>query len=185
MPVADVQQLIEKAQDGSHEAFRILVERHMKQAYNLAYGFLHDHDDAQDVTQESFVRAYQSIASFRVESEFGTWLYRIVHNTALNRLRQRKTILGRSVGLDHPLAGRAESESGSSDRREVQIHIERALHELPTLQRSVVILRHLEGLSTRQVSQILGCTEGTVKTHLHRGLKKMKKLLDFIHRESS
>jgi len=67
----------------------------------------------------------------------------------------------------------------------MQAHIERALHELPTLQRSVVILRHLEGLSTRQVSGILGCTEGTVKTHLHRGLKKMKRLLAYIKKEAS
>ncbi|MCI0706854.1 MAG: RNA polymerase sigma factor [Ignavibacteriae bacterium] len=183
MPVADAQHVIQKAQEGSHDAFRILVERHMKQAYNLAYGFLLDHDDAEDVAQESFVRAYQSLGSFRVESEFGTWLYRIVHNVALNRLRHEKTKSSRHVSLDHPLADSASGDGNVAEGKEQQMHVERALHELPTLQRSVVILRHLEGLSTRQVSQILGCTEGTVKTHLHRGLKKMKKLLSFIHKD--
>jgi len=185
MPIADVQQLIVKAQEGNHDAFRVLVERHMKQAYNLAYGFLSDHDDAEDVAQESFVRAYQSLKSFRIESEFGTWLYRIVHNVALNRLRQRKTKVERHVNLEHPLAESAVRETQSSEEKDMQAHIERALHELPTLQRSVVILRHLEGLSTRQVSGILGCTEGTVKTHLHRGLKKMKRLLAYIKKEAS
>lgn len=183
MPVADAQQLIEQAQEGSHDAFRMLVERHMKQAYNLAYGFLSDHDDAEDVAQESFVRAYQSLKSFRFESEFSTWLYRIVHNVALNRLRQRKTKLTRQVELDHPLTRTLSSDAHGGDDMDVRRHVERALHDLPTLQRSVVLLRHIEGLSTRQVGEILGCTEGTVKTHLHRGLKKMKKLLNFMKRE--
>ena len=182
MPVADVRQLIAQAQEGSHEAFRILVDRHMKQAYNLAYGFVLDHDDAEDVAQESFVRAFQSLRSFRFESEFSTWLYRIVHNVALNRVRQKKTKSGREVDLDYPGADRADDETKVTEQADMRLHLERALHELPTLQRSVVLLRHLEGLSTRQVSQILGCTEGTVKTHLHRGLKKMKKILDYLKR---
>jgi RNA polymerase sigma-70 factor (ECF subfamily) len=67
-----------------------------------------------------------------------------------------------------------------TDNIDTSIHIERALHELPTLQRAVVILRHMDGYSTRQVSEILRCSEGTVKTHLHRGLKKMRKLLHQI-----
>ncbi|MGH2568014.1 MAG: RNA polymerase sigma factor [Bacteroidota bacterium] len=183
MPDADAQQLIEQAKEGSHDAFRILVERHMKQAYNLAYGFLNDHDEAEDAAQESFVRVYQSLSSFRAEAEFSTWLYRIVHNVALNRLRQRKTRSVRRVELDHPLADSAASDSVSLEEKETRLHVERALHELPTLQRSVVLLRHIEGLSTRQVGEILGCTVGTVKTHLHRGLNKMKRLLDYLKRD--
>jgi len=182
MPDADAQQLIEQAKEGSHDAFRILVERHMKQAYNLAYGFLNDHDDAEDVAQESFVRVFRSLNTFRADAEFSTWLYRIVHNVALNRLRQRKARANRQAKLDHSLAESAAGSPLSLEEKDTRLHVERALHELPTLQRSVVLLRHIEGLSTKQVGHILGCTEGTVKTHLHRGLKKMKRLLEYIER---
>ena len=183
MPAADEQQLILQAKEGSHEAFRILVERHMKLAYNVAYGFVCDHHQAEDITQEAFVRVYRSMSSFRGDSEFGTWLYRIVANLSLNQLKQMKrkenhllhnVDIGTSV-LDTPLS--------SSEQIDVTLHIERALHELPTLQRAVVILRHLDDLSTKQVSGILHCSEGTVKTHLFRGLKKLRIKLRFLEEE--
>jgi len=180
MPAADEQQMIQHVKDGNREAFRILVERHMKQAYNIAFGFVNNHDDAQDIAQESFVRVYQSIGEFRGDSGFGTWLYRIVANLSLNRLRKKKSSSFREITLadDPPAPGLPPA--GDLHQQDVRMHVERALHELPTLQRAVVILRHLNGLSTRQVSVILRCSEGTVKTHLHRGLKKMRSKLSFI-----
>jgi len=174
MTAADEQQLILRVKEGSHEAFRILVERYMKHAYNVAYGFVSDHDDAEDIAQESFVRAYQSIGSFRGEAGFGTWLYRIVTNLSLNRVRQKKHIAGREVHDADEGLMRRDDGLELHEVNELKMHIERTLHELPTLQRAAVILRHINGMSTKQVSTILQCSEGTVKTHLHRGLKKMK-----------
>jgi RNA polymerase sigma-70 factor (ECF subfamily) len=180
MPAADEQQLILQAKEGSHEAFRLLVERHMKQAYDVAYRFLNNHDHAEDVAQEAFVRVYRSMQTFRGDAQFGTWLYRIIMNLSLNRLKQKKT----EDGAARDLARETESVAGNvPDRMDVPLHIERALHELPTLQRAVVILRHIDGLSTKQVSSILRCSEGTVKTHLYRGLKKLKKKLQFLKEE--
>lgn len=181
MAAADEQQLILQVKEGNEGAFRVLVERYMKQTYNVAYGFVNNHDDAEDVAQEAFVRAYQSIGSFRGEAGFGTWLYRIVTNLSLNRVRQKRTSAQREVRLDD--SGRGGPASLPDDGVDVRPHIERTLHELPTLQRAVVILRHFNGMSTKQVSSILRCSEGTVKTHLHRGLKKMKVKMAYLRHD--
>jgi len=180
---ADEQQLILDAKAGSHDAFRQLVERYMKQTYNVAYGFVRSHQSAEDIAQEAFVRAHASLPGFRGDAQFGTWLYRITTNLALNHLKSRNR-KGEQFVEDTAavhLPAQDHQEGYNADRR---FHIERALHELPTLQRAVVILRHVEGLSTRQVSQILRCSEGTVKTHLFRGLMKMKRKLEFLREEA-
>ena len=172
-----------QAQEGDMHAFRFLMERYMKQAYNIAYGITNDHDDAEDIAQESFVRMYRSIASFRGDAQFSTWLYRIVMNASLNHLSKRKIKTEHEVHATEQAMVAFGAEMSSHHQQDVQSHIEHALHELPTLQRAVVILRHLNGLSTRQVSGILQCSEGTVKTHLHRGLRKMRTLLGFFKSE--
>jgi len=164
-------------------AFRLLVESYMRQAYNIAYGVLSNHDDAQDVAQESFVRVFQSLKSFRGDAQFSTWLYRIVMNVSLNHVSRRKTKFEHEARIDDETRLAIAADVVPKYTQDVRAHVERALHELPTLQRSVVILRHLNGLSTKQVSGILRCSEGTVKTHLHRGLKKMRSLLGFLESE--
>jgi RNA polymerase sigma-70 factor, ECF subfamily len=169
-------QLILDAQGGNHTAFRELVGLHMRQVYDLAYGFVNDRDDAEDVAQEVFVKVHQSLRHFRLESEFSTWLYRITTNASLDKVKYRKRASTRFVALNESHMTELQHHP-VTEEIDTALHIERALHELPTLQRAVVILRHMEGYSTRQVSEILRCSEGTVKTHLHRGLKKMRRLL--------
>src|SRR5262245_61459575 len=168
MPAPDERELILRAKEGSRDAFRLLVERHMKGAYDIAHHFLGEHEDAQDVAQEAFVRVHRSLASFRGDAVFGTWLYRIVTNLSMNRLRQKKSRAKFEVRVTGETNEPAHQGGPDHDRPDLTGHIERALHELPTLQRAVVMLRHLNGLSTREVSSILNCTEGTVKVHLHR-----------------
>ncbi len=180
MPAADEQEILVSVRQGDHDAFRVLVQTHMRQAYDIAYSILGSHDDADDVAQEAFVKVHRSIGSFRGESGFGTWLFRIVTNCALNRLKQRKRERRRDVGLGEADREMADVNAGIGQTEDPRIYVERALHELPTLQRAVVMLRHMNGLSTRQVSKILDCSEGTVKTHLHRGLKKMREKLEFL-----
>jgi len=174
MAAAEEQQLIEHARDGSQSAYRALVELHIRDAYQLAIGFVQDHDKAEDVVQEAFIRAHASLRSFRGEARFRTWLSRIVMNIALSQMRRDR----RRSEWEGPLVASGGAVNPTpllaDDTRE---HLERALHELPTLQRAVVILRHIDGLSTREVSAILRCSEGTVKTHLFRGLKKMRQKL--------
>lgn len=185
MTAADEQLLIARVRSGDSDAFRLLVERHMKQAYDIAFGFVRDHDAAQDVAQEAFIRAYRSLGSFRGESQFSTWLYRIVTNLALNRVKQDRRAQARSVAL--PVAALL-GVTGVSDLEQephFREHLEKALHELTTLQRSVVILRHMEELSTKQVSEILRCSEGTVKTHLFRAMEKLRRRLAHFREEGT
>jgi len=156
----------------------------MKQAYDLAFRFSGNHDAAEDISQEAFIRAFESLSSFRGDAAFSTWLHRIVVNLSLNSAHR--------VKKHAPLDGTDHDEATGTDRAgeesfrdpDERAHVERALHELPTLQRAVVILRHLEGLSTRQVSEILKCSEGTVKTHLFRGLRNMRRRLGFLRGEA-
>lgn len=157
----------------------------MRQAYDVAYSILGDHDDADDVAQEAFVNVHRSLPGFRGDSDFATWLFRIVKNCALNRLKQRKRKQRREVDLAVADNEVISLNAGLQATDDTRVQVERALHELPTLQRAVVMLRHINGLSTRQVSRILSCSEGTVKTHLYRGLKKMRERLQFLEVEAS
>ncbi len=177
------QQLIQHAMKGDGEAFRLLMDRYIRHAYNIAYRFTGDHDSAEDVTQEAFVKVHAALPSFRGDAEFSTWLHRIVVNVALTRKRLDKNRVQRHVPLEEVRGGVECDHHEEIVVKEQQAYIEQALHELPTLQRAVVILRHLNGLSTRQVSDILQCSEGTVKTHLFRGLKKMRSKLEHLQEE--
>ena len=184
MPADRERQLIQDVQEGSHDAFRDLVELHMRRVYDIAYGFVNDHDDAEDIAQDVFVKVFHALKSFRRESEFSTWLYRIATNSSLDRLKQRKRSIARHVPMEEAqITGVAMNQS--AEQNEDSMLIERALYELPTLQRAVVMLRHMDGFSTKQVSAILKCSEGTVKTHLHRGLKKMRKKLGNLKEDAS
>lgn len=183
-PTSAEQQLILEAKRGSHRAYQRLVERHMKRTYNIAFSFVGDHDAAEDIAQDVFIKVHSALTSFRGEAEFGTWIYRITTNLALNYLKQRKRKETRTVDAMDAAAETLGSHDNHTEDADRRFHIERALHELPTLQRAVVILRHLDGLSTRQVSEILKCSEGTVKTHLFRGLKKMRTKLLFLQESS-
>jgi RNA polymerase sigma-70 factor, ECF subfamily len=184
MPIVE-SELISLARGGDHAAFRQLAQEHMKQAYNIAYSYLGNHADAEDITQEALVRAFRGLPGFRGESEFGTWLHRIVVNLSLNRQKQISSRARHEIPDDHPDAAVGSSMPDQIPHNDLQVAIERALHELPTLQRAVVILRHLNGLSTRQVSSILQCSEGTVKTHLFRGLRSMRSKLAHLEGELS
>ena len=183
MGAADEQQLLLRAREGDRSAFRLLVEHHIRGAYDVAFGFVRDHDIADDIVQDAFLRAFDALEEFRGDAKFSTWLHRIVVNLSLNRVKRERTKALREVPIMNaiPLASTEGVDPSAIDLRG---HLERALHELPTLQRAVVILRHYEGMSTEQVSRILQCSEGTVKTHLFRGLSKMRSKLHFLKDEA-
>ena len=173
----DDRQLIADILAGNAGAFTRLVTLHQRRVYAVAYGLVGNHTDADDVAQETFVQAFRNIGSFRGDAALATWLHRIAANTALTLLRRLRRERDRHVTLDHPDAEHLAEDLRpvDTDRRRL---LERVLHELPTMQRAVVILRHLQGCSTRHVSVALGMSEGTVKTHLFRGLRTMRKKLE-------
>jgi RNA polymerase sigma-70 factor (ECF subfamily) len=177
---AEDQHFLNEAKQGNRQAFGRLVERHMKRTYSVAFRFVNDRQLAEEIVQETFVKAYQSIRTFRGDSEFATWLYRIVINLSLNAAKSRRH---RGVSLESPVALSLTAVQNCEEDVVRSDLIKRALKDLPALQRKVVVLRHLEGHSTREVSRILKCSEGTVKTHLFRGLKKLRLKLGFLREE--
>ena len=185
MQAADEPHLIRRAKEGDAGAFRQLVERSIKQAYNVAYNVVRDHNDSEDIVQEACVRAFRSLGSFRGDAGFNTWLYRIVLNLSLNRSQQKKKVLKRTTRFEDDDASSAVTEVDVVEANDRRKHIQHGLDGLTALQRSVVVLRHIDGLSTKEVGKILRCSEGTVKTHLHRGLKKLKTLLNHLDETNS
>jgi RNA polymerase sigma-70 factor (ECF subfamily) len=180
MTDADEQHLLNEAKQGNRRAFGRLVERHMKRTYGVALRFVNDHHAAEEIVQEAFVKAYKAIGSFRGDAEFTTWLYRIVVNLSLNAAKKSKHHhLPLESATAFPLTPFRYPDEDSV-RTDL---IRKALTDLPALQQQVVVLRHLEGHSTREVSRILKCSEGTVKTHLFRGLKKLRMKLEFLREE--
>src|SRR3972149_2811684 len=182
MPLSDDQVLVEQVCQGDLNAYRVLVERYQKYSYQIAYRILRSHHDAEDASQEAFVRIYQSIRRFRREAEFSTYLYLIVVNLSLNVLRKReREPANEKSGLD----GWREKDKELTENPKIELidirdHLHRAIARLSQRQQAVLVLRHYEGLSTREVSEILRCSEGTVKQQLHRAVVKLQKLLHYM-----
>jgi RNA polymerase sigma-70 factor (ECF subfamily) len=187
----DEAELVTELQAGSDAAFDWLVTYYHQGVYNLAYGILSDAADAADVTQEVFLHAFKGIRGFRQGSSLKTWLYRISVRQALNHRRwcwrhHRQQVSidveeeGRSAALDLPGADASPFEQ--LETAEMQARVRQALDEVPTVFRSAVILRDLEGLSYEEVAEILEVSVGTVKSRILRGRRLLREILDpLIH----
>jgi RNA polymerase sigma-70 factor (ECF subfamily) len=178
--------LIEDLREGDMTALAILVEKHKRLVYRLAFQITKNHEDADDVMQDTFLKVYESIHSFRQESAFETWLYRIVVNQAMNLVKRRER------RRESPLLGTSEMEILSSlkrkvdlannphlnaERKELQKWVTRAVNSLPLKHRMVVMLHEFEGLTHPEIASILNCSEGTVRSRLHYARKKLRDLL--------
>jgi RNA polymerase sigma-70 factor (ECF subfamily) len=182
-------ELIARFLEGSEEAFNRLVLKHQRRAYNIAYRFLAQHEDALEVAQDAFVRVYRNLRRFKGRSSFKTWLYKIILNLARNRYRQRVSRGElKKVSLDNPKqyedsAGPREIEDRSLSPmreiggREIGREIQRGLMQLAAEHRQAIILRHIEGLSYAEMAQVLQCAEGTVKSRLHRARLELRVVL--------
>jgi len=177
--------LIKRAQQGDTQAFEKLVCLHDRRVLQLAYSMMGNRQDAQDIYQEVFMRAFVKIASFRFESEFSTWLCRIVINVSINRRRQRRMrrlFFGagsspmQTAQLDE-IEDRSPSGNlpdGSVIAKETQQQLERALNTLPDLQHAVFTLKHMHGYKINEISEMLDKAEGTVKNSLFRAAQRLR-----------
>jgi RNA polymerase sigma-70 factor (ECF subfamily) len=171
---------------GDDTAYRGLVEKYQGRVYTMLYGMLRNREDARDITQEAFVKAYRNLGSFRLESSFYTWLYRIAMNLAIDFTRKRKR--REASGFDEGVAARdndgsiaeihhEDSPSKTLERKQLYGRIMDALELLPSDQKQVILLRELEGLSYREISDVMDIPEGTVMSRLFYARKKLQKLL--------
>jgi RNA polymerase sigma-70 factor (ECF subfamily) len=175
----------------SRKAFDTLVEKHHKQAYNVAYRMTGNHADAEDLTQDTFIKAFRFFDSYKREMPFENWLYRIMSNMFVDWLRRRPKAHIRS--LDEPIrqeegettldfADTADGPEAVTLSHELGAEMQVALSTLPADFRMTVILSDIEGLSYEEISEAMACSIGTVRSRLHRGRKllrsKMKPYLE-------
>ena len=174
--------LVERAQRGDEQAFATLFQLHKKRVYSVCLQMTKDVADAEDLTQEAFMQVFRSVNSFRGDSAFSTWLYRVAVNTVLMKLRRRKSppvlSLDEPVSSDSPSLKREvgkqdPSLSGAIDR----IALRRALEELPGGCRQIFDLHEVEGYQHHEIAELLQCSIGNSKSQLHKAKLKMRDLL--------
>ena len=169
------------------------MEKYQGRVYAMVYGMVRNREDARDITQDAFVKAYKSLESFRLESGFYTWLYRIAMNLSIDFVRKRKR---REInGFDEGIASRDE-DGGIADahhedgplrhleRKQLFHRIMDAMERLPDDQREVILLRELEGLQYKEIADVMGIPEGTVMSRLFYARKKLQKLLTVDRQEA-
>jgi RNA polymerase sigma-70 factor, ECF subfamily len=160
--------------------FEELVEKHYRQAYNIAYRISGSVTDAEDLTQEALIRAYQSFERYQPELPFANWLYRIIANLHVDELRRRGRARVESIDACAALNDIPDYSSDPADRllsRELEGHLQQALDALSPDFRTAVVLCDIEGLSYEEIAEIMRCSLGTVRSRVHRGRKHLRKLL--------
>jgi len=177
------QVLVERVQSGDVAAFDILVRKYRERLYGIIYNLTSNREDAADLTQEAFIKAFSSINRFKGRSAFFTWLYRIGVNTALSHLKRNR--FRRFFSLEHiqdegssaqvleMLAAKHKSEKGAL-LSELQEKLNEAMQKLSPKHRTVVVLFEIEGLSHQEIADIVGCSVGTVRSRLHYAKQQLQ-----------
>lgn len=180
-----VKKRIKQVLKGDQEAFGEVVELYKDKIFWLCYRMLGNRHEAEDISQEAFVRAYVNIESFKINRKFSTWLYRIATNLCIDRIRKKKP----DFFLDAEIAGTegltlysqlATSEQGPDDKvetLELQEVVQREILRLSDKYRTVIVLRYIDDLSLKEIAEVLEMPLGTVKTRLHRGREALRKQL--------
>lgn len=178
---SDETQLVERSQAGDRLAFDELVRRHADRLYAVVLRFVADADEAQEVTQETFLRAWRNIGKFELRSQFFTWLYRIGINEAKRRA-ERRPPPGRIAAIDDTPIENAPDWSDAPEFRAEQGHLRRVLEEavraLPIKYRTALILRDVEGLSTEEAAEVMELGEAAFKSRLHRARLAVRRAVD-------
>ena len=183
---AEDRAMIEAVLAGDATAYRGLVEKYQQRVYQMVYGVVRNREDARDVTQDAFVKAYDRLDTFRLESSFYTWLYRVAMNKAIDHTRKRKrrptsefdeTIGNRDETGNISDVHREGSPRKALERKQLYTRIMDAIEQLPEDQKQVILLRELEGLSYKEIAEVMDIAEGTVMSRLFYARKKLQKLL--------
>jgi len=176
---------VERAQSGDSEAFRLLVEQHSRAVFRLAFRMTGNEQDAEDVVQETFLRAYRQLGKYEARASFSTWLFRIASNYSLDLIRMRKR------HEDKRERGKAEERdilqtlpvnTPGPDRitysRQVQERVNEALNELSAQERTAFVLRHFEGMSIDEIGETLGTGTNATKHSIFRAVQKLRRSLE-------
>jgi RNA polymerase sigma-70 factor, ECF subfamily len=182
----DDAEMIKEILDGNPAAYQGLVERYQGRIYNVIYGMVRNRQDAQELAQDAFIKAYKNLPTFRLESKFYTWLCRIAMNQAIDFLRKQKH--RKTLSLDENIATRDGSGDVSASHMKDDPHrnleskqtfgrIIEEVEKLPPEQKQAIVLREIDGLSYREISDVMGIPEGTVMSRLYYARKKLQESL--------
>lgn len=192
----DERELVKLAQAGEREAFRVLFERHKRRAFHVAFAVLRSKEDAEDVVQEAFVKAYLSLPDFRADATFFTWLQRIVYNLSIDHKRRFNRRGGthsevneetldsaKQLGVGVTAAPAARPDELVLQKEQLEA-VGRVMDQLSDEHRVAITLREFDGLSYEEISESLGLPVGTVMSRLHYARKKLQEGLKgvFVHR---
>lgn len=174
---------IERCRNGSRKAFEVIVNKYMKDAYYIALGYVGNQQDALDLSQEAFFKAYRNINTLRADSKFFPWFYQILKNQCFSHLRKFKNKRPLSLdGTEEPIVIEDEKRSFDpemiAERNEAKDQLWQAIGQLDEKHREVIILRHFQNFSYDQIAQTLLYSKGTVMSRLYYARKKLKELLD-------
>jgi len=169
--------LVAASVEGRREAFDMIVERHRRTVYQVCYRFVSNHEDASDLSQESFVRAWRGLKTFKGQSALSTWLYRIAVNVCLNRVSVKTPPSEPLESTDHFEDTRIVSAQVALLRDERAAAVRKAIAALPKKQRATLILRTYHDLSHQQIADILGSSVGATKANFFHALANLKKIL--------
>ena len=181
--------LVAASKNGDQEAFAQLVQRYQRRVFNLVYRMLRQYEEATEITQETFLAAWQGLPAFRGDARFPTWLYRIAYNCSLKQLELRKRDRALLVALEAEKiledAYNKQHENAELDARDRQVLVQEHLAHLPAKYRIVLILRHLQDMTYEEMAETLTMPIGTIKTHLFRARNLLKERLQSLNRETN
>ncbi len=170
-------ELVSRCLDGQSAAFDIIVSRHRRVVYQVCYRFVRHHEDAADLAQDVFLRAWRGLPRFKGESAFSTWIYRIAVNACLNRVSARTVPVEPLAERDCYEDTRAERPGSGLLREERAEAVRRAIQALPPRQRATLVLRIYHDLPHQQIAKVLGSSVGAVKANVFHALTNLKKIL--------
>lgn len=175
--------LVASSRAGDQDAFALLVQRHQRRVFNLVYRMLQRYEEANEVTQDAFLAAWQGLPSFRGDALFSTWLYRIAYNCALKRLDQLKRDNALQTAMIAEQVDNDERLGAELEIRDRQSFVREHLSTLPAKYRAVLVLRHLQEMTYEEMAEILSMPIGTIKTHLFRARNLLKERLEAFEQD--
>lgn len=180
--MTDEKQIISQILDGDSSAFRYFVDNYQNLVFRVVMGFVHDKEEAKDISQEVFLKAFQALNKFKGDSAFSTWLYRISITTSLTHLakNKRKNAIISTNEISQTINNYTPSPEQCIENEEVRMAIKSALDSLCEKQKTAFILQKYEGLSQQEIAEIMKTTEGSVEQHLQRAKNNLKKKLYYL-----
>src|SRR3954471_14047048 len=184
--------LVKRCQDGDAEAFDELVTRYRTRVFGMIYNMVHSEQDAWDLAQDSFLKAWKSIKRFRGQSSFYTWIYRIVMNVTIDWLRKKQVKAGGAEFNDSIQLKEVDPASKTMpkadalpsvqlEQREIRAQIDRAIAQLSPEHRAVILMKEIDGMQYHEIAEALGCSIGTVMSRLFCARKKLQTLLKDVY----